>query len=135
MRVIALIELFMLAIANLVRIVVPGSADFYSPPPPQTLRRRLDPPKHTGPFFAWHDFRKPAFNVYILAGILNFLGLYTCALHALFRTTYRTANVDLLKVLIFIDLSATKVGISPEFSFYLLSIANAGSGLDRKSVV
>ena len=29
MRVIALIELFMLTIANLVRIAVPGSADFY----------------------------------------------------------------------------------------------------------
>jgi len=39
--------------------------------------------------------------------------------------------VSLSKVLIFIDLSATKVGISPEFSFYLLSITNAGSGLGR----
>ena len=41
--------------------------------------------------------------------------------------------MDLLKVLIFIDLSATRVGISPEFSFYLLSITNAGSGLGRVS--
>jgi len=30
MRVIALIELFMLTIANLVRVTVPGSAEFYS---------------------------------------------------------------------------------------------------------
>ena len=77
MRVIALIELFMLTIANLVRIAVPASANFTYRYPLQTLRRRLDPPKRTGPFFAWHDFRKPAFNVYIFAGILNFLGLYT----------------------------------------------------------
>ena len=35
------------------------------------------------------------------------------------------------KVLTYIDLGATAVGISPEFSFYLVSIANAGSGLGR----
>ena len=34
-------------------------------------------------------------------------------------------------MLTFIDLSATAVGISPDFSFYLVSIANAGSGLGR----
>ena len=38
-----------------------------------------------------------------------------------------------MKVLTFIDLSATRIGISPEFSFYLLSITNAGSGLGRVS--
>jgi len=37
------------------------------------------------------------------------------------------------KVLTYIDLSATAVGISPEFSFYLVSFANAGSGLGRIS--
>lgn len=95
MRVIALIELFMLVIANL------------------TLRRRLQPPKNTGPFFAWHDFKKPAFNVFTIGGVLNFLGLYT--------------------LLTYIDLSATRIGISPKFSFYLISIANAGSGLGRIS--
>ena len=38
-----------------------------------------------------------------------------------------------MKVLTYIDLSAVSVGISPEFSFYLLAIANAGSGLGRIS--
>lgn len=95
MRVIALIELFMLAIANL------------------TLRRRIEPPKQTGPFFAWHDFKKPAFTVFAFSGILNFLGLYT--------------------LLTYIDLSATSIGVSPNFSFYLVSITNAGSGLGRIS--
>ena len=42
-------------------------------------------------------------------------------------------NVNVPKVLTYIDLSATAVGISPEFSFYLVSIANAGSGLGRIS--
>jgi MCP family monocarboxylic acid transporter-like MFS transporter 10 len=42
-----------------------------------------------------------------------------------------TTDVSLLKVLTYIDLSATTIGISPKFSFYLLSIANAGSGLGR----
>jgi len=95
MRTVALIELFMLTIANL------------------TLKRRIEPPAHTGPFFSWHDFKKPAFNMFILGGFLNFLGLYT--------------------LLTYIDVSAISVGISPEFSFYLLSIANAGSGLGRVS--
>ncbi|KAF9783217.1 MFS general substrate transporter [Thelephora terrestris] len=95
MRVIALIELFMLTIANL------------------TLRRRIEARKQTGPFFAWHDFKKPAFNVFAIGGILNFLGLFT--------------------LLTFIDLSATSIGISPKFSFYLVSITNAGSGLGRVS--
>ena len=36
-----------------------------------------------------------------------------------------------LKVLTYIDVSASAAGISPEFSFYLVSIANAGSGLGR----
>lgn len=36
-----------------------------------------------------------------------------------------------LVVLTYIDLSATTVGISPDFSFYLLSITNASSGFGR----
>ena len=42
-----------------------------------------------------------------------------------------TTNTIFLKVLTYIDLSATTVGIAPEFSFYLVSITNAGSGLGR----
>ena len=41
--------------------------------------------------------------------------------------------MNFLIVLTYIDLSATTVGISPEFSFYLVSIANAGSGFGRIS--
>lgn len=95
MRVIALIELFMLVIANL------------------TLRRRLEPPKKSASFSPWNDLKKPAFTVFTIGGVLNFLGLYT--------------------LLTYIDLSATRIGISPRFSFYLISITNAGSGLGRIS--
>jgi len=41
--------------------------------------------------------------------------------------------MNFLKVLTYLDLSATTIGIPPEFSFYLISIANAGSGLGRIS--
>ena len=81
MRIIALIEFVMLAIANLVRIFVSVLAEVYSPTSLQTLRRRLDPPKHTGPFFAWYDFKKTAFSVYTSGGVLGFLGIYTGKFH------------------------------------------------------
>ena len=65
----------------------------------QTLRRRLDPPKNTGPFFAWHDFRKPAFNIFLIAGAVNFLGLYTRRFYpfhaATVRLTWTLESLDL----------------------------------------
>ena len=41
--------------------------------------------------------------------------------------------MNVFEVLTYIDLSATRAGISPEFAFYLTSITNAGSGLGRIS--
>ena len=66
---------------------VSNSADVYSQASLQALRRRLDPPKHTGPFFTWYDFKKPAFNVYTFGGVLNFLGIFTGESHLPIRTT------------------------------------------------
>lgn len=100
--------------------------------PLQTLRRRVKAPEQVGPFFAWHDLKRPAFNVLVLGGILGFLGLFTRR----FRFPILVIVSHLTqasKVLTYIDLSATEVGISPEFTFYLVSIANAGSGLGRIS--
>lgn len=77
MRVVALVELFMLTIGIVVRTSVPASVDVHSWGRLQTLKRRIEPPTQARPFFAWHDFKKPAFNVLILSGILGFLGLYT----------------------------------------------------------
>ncbi|KAJ6593393.1 major facilitator superfamily domain-containing protein [Mycena capillaripes] len=76
-----------------------------------TLRRRL-PPKHVaGGLFNPAAFKNPAYTIYCMNGIVAFLGLYT--------------------VLTYIDVSATSVGISPDFSFYLISIANGASLFGR----
>ena len=89
MRALALIIFVMLAVANLVTIFVLSSVVSMSDLSFQTLRRRLDPPKSTGPFFAWHDFRKPAFTVLIIAGTVTLLGLYTRRFYPLHATTAR----------------------------------------------
>jgi len=76
-----------------------------------TLVRRL-PPKHTpGPFINLEAFKNAAYSVYCASAVVAFLGLYT--------------------VLTYIDISATSAGISDDFSFYLVSIANASSGIGR----
>ncbi|KAJ7655737.1 major facilitator superfamily domain-containing protein [Mycena polygramma] len=78
-----------------------------------TMKRRL-PPKHVpGGLFNPAAFKNPAYTIYCCSGIIAFLGLYT--------------------VLTYIDISSTSVGISPDFSFYLISIANAASLFGRLS--
>ncbi|KAJ3566848.1 hypothetical protein NP233_g6742 [Leucocoprinus birnbaumii] len=76
-----------------------------------TLIRRLPPKNVPGGLFNFNAFKMPAFSVYCLANTVSFLGVFT--------------------VLTFIDVSAIAAGISPEFSFYLVSLANAGSGVGR----
>ncbi|KAI0086146.1 MFS general substrate transporter [Irpex rosettiformis] len=75
------------------------------------VARRLPPKKNSGPFFNLHAFKNPAYTTYCLAGFVSFLGLYT--------------------VLTYIDASASFAGIDDNFSFYLVSIANAGSAIGR----
>ncbi|KAJ6565981.1 MFS general substrate transporter [Mycena sp. CBHHK59/15] len=76
-----------------------------------TLARRLPPKNVTGGLFNLHAFKSPAFTIYCLSGFVAFLGLYT--------------------VLTYIDVSATTIGVSPDFSFYLVSIANGSSLFGR----
>ncbi|KAF7351027.1 MFS domain-containing protein [Mycena sanguinolenta] len=76
-----------------------------------TVRRRL-PPKHVpGGLFNPAAFKNAAYTIYCITGIVAFLGLYT--------------------VLTYIGVSATAAGLSSEFSFYLISIANAASLFGR----
>ncbi|KAJ7099515.1 major facilitator superfamily domain-containing protein [Mycena belliarum] len=76
-----------------------------------TVRRRL-PPKHVpGGLLNPAAFKSSAYTVYCMSGIVAFLGLYT--------------------VLTYIDVSATTAGVSPDFSFYLISVANAASLFGR----
>lgn len=75
------------------------------------LARRLPPKNVPGGIFNLRAFKLPAFTIYCFANAVAFLGVYT--------------------VLTFIDISAIAIGISPDFSFYLVSLANAGSGVGR----
>ncbi|KAF9448297.1 MFS general substrate transporter [Macrolepiota fuliginosa MF-IS2] len=75
------------------------------------LARRLPPKDVPGGLFNLQAFKLPAFTIYCVANAIAFLGIYT--------------------VLTFIDVSAINVGVSPSFSFYLVSFANASSGVGR----
>lgn len=75
------------------------------------LKRRLPPVNKAGGLFNLKAFKSAPYSVYSISGFFTFLGLYT--------------------VLTYIDVSATSVGIDPEFSFYLISIANGASGVGR----
>ncbi|OCH88815.1 MFS general substrate transporter [Obba rivulosa] len=76
-----------------------------------TATRRLPPKHYSGPFLNLHAFKSPAYTSYTISSFFTFLGLYTC--------------------LTYIDVSAEAAGISHNFSFYLLSIANAASAVGR----
>ncbi|KAJ7671825.1 major facilitator superfamily domain-containing protein [Mycena rosella] len=76
-----------------------------------TLARRLPPKNVKGGVFNLKAFRSAAYSIYCLSGLVAFLGLYT--------------------VLTYIDVSAVSIGISPNFSFYLVSIANGCSMFGR----
>lgn len=76
-----------------------------------TLVRRLPPKNVAGGLFNLKAFKSAAYTVYCLSGFVAFLGLYT--------------------VLTYIDVSAVTVGVSPNFSFYLISISNGCSLFGR----
>ncbi|OBZ67648.1 Riboflavin transporter MCH5 [Grifola frondosa] len=76
-----------------------------------TIARRLPPKPKPGPFIHLGEFKNPAYSIYTLSAFVAFLGLYTC--------------------LTYIDISAVLAGVDPNFSFYLLSIANACSIIGR----
>ncbi|KAI0332536.1 MFS general substrate transporter [Cubamyces sp. BRFM 1775] len=78
-----------------------------------TVERRLPPRKHSGPFIDFSAFKSLQFTLYCCSSFLAFLGIYT--------------------VLTYIDVSAASEGIDPNFSFYLLAIANACSAVGRLS--
>nr|GAT46589.1 MFS general substrate transporter [Mycena chlorophos] len=75
------------------------------------LKRRLPPVKTSGGVFNWRAFKFPPFLLYNLSVLVCFFGLYT--------------------LLTYIDVSATKAGIAPSFDVYLVSVANASSGVGR----
>ncbi|KAJ7628741.1 MFS general substrate transporter [Roridomyces roridus] len=78
------------------------------------LRRRLDPIHTSGGIFNFAAFKSKPFYLYTLAVFVCFFGLYT--------------------LLTYIDVSATSAGIDPSFDVYLLSFANAASGVAAGSM-
>ncbi|KIJ59717.1 hypothetical protein HYDPIDRAFT_177749 [Hydnomerulius pinastri MD-312] len=76
-----------------------------------TIERRLPPTNVKGGLFNLAAFKNPAYTVYCFSGVAAFLGLYT--------------------VLTYIPISAVQVGVSNDFSFYLIAIANGSSAFGR----
>ncbi|KAG2106781.1 MFS general substrate transporter [Suillus discolor] len=77
------------------------------------LKRRLPPTKVRGGLFNLKAFRNKAYSTYCVSGIMILLGLYT-------ELTY-------------ISVSAVTIGVSKDFSFYIIAIANAASAFGRLS--
>lgn len=67
--------------------------------------------------------------MYCAAGFAGFLGLYTGPSDS--TQVLAKTRTDTSKVLTYIDISSTFVGIPEDFAFYFISIANAGSGAGR----
>ncbi|KAI6124764.1 major facilitator superfamily domain-containing protein, partial [Pisolithus croceorrhizus] len=78
------------------------------------IDRRLPSVNVKGGLVNLSAFRYPAYTIYCISGITCYLGLYT-------MPTY-------------LPVSATAVGMSNNFSFLLIAITNAASGLGRLSV-
>ncbi|KAG1890890.1 MFS general substrate transporter [Suillus subluteus] len=77
------------------------------------LKRRLPPVNVRGGLFNLKAFRNKAYSTYCVSGIVILLGLYT-------ELTY-------------ISVSVIAIGVSKDFSFYIIAIANAASAFGRVS--
>ncbi|KAI6162593.1 MFS general substrate transporter [Pisolithus thermaeus] len=77
------------------------------------IDRRLPPVNVKGGLLNLAAFRNPAYTIYCISGVSCSLGLYT--------------------MLTYLPVSATAMGMSNYFSFYLVAIANAASGFGRLS--
>lgn len=96
----------------------------------QTIERRLPPKRHTGPFIDLSAFKSIPFSLYGLSSFVAFLGIYTVRASDSPLLT-RGLKLGCSQVLTYIDVSAVSEGISEDFSFYLLAIANGFSALGR----
>ncbi|KAF9001720.1 major facilitator superfamily domain-containing protein [Cyathus striatus] len=76
------------------------------------LKRRLPPSKNVaGGLFHFSGFKNPLYALYCISGAITYLGFYT--------------------VQMYIGVTAIKIGLSEEFSFYLVAISNSGSLFGR----
>ena len=66
--------------------------------------------------------------MYCASSFVTFLGIYTREDHVL---RYILSSLIQVAVLTYVGVSATSLGISSEFSFYFIAIANASSFFGR----
>ncbi|KIM36456.1 hypothetical protein M413DRAFT_78221 [Hebeloma cylindrosporum] len=75
------------------------------------IKRRLPPRRVEGGLLNLRAFKSAPYSVYCASSFVTFLGIYT--------------------LLTYVGVSATSIGISSEFSFYFVAIANASSFFGR----
>ncbi|KAG2349996.1 MFS general substrate transporter [Suillus weaverae] len=89
---------------GLILVATMGTANIF-------LKRQLPPVNVRGGLFNLKAFRNKTYSTYCVSGIMIMLGFYT-------ELTY-------------LSVSAVAIGVSKDFSFYMIAIANAASVLGR----
>ncbi|KAG1761557.1 MFS general substrate transporter [Suillus occidentalis] len=92
------------------------------------LNRRLQPVNVRGGLFNLKAFRNKAYFTYCVSGIMILLGLYTGTTSALVIVT---PDILVSPELTYLSVSAVAIGVSKDFSFYMIAIANAASLFGR----
>ena len=120
MRVVALIAFATLAILSLITTYVsaPFAIAYHGPPPDSEVTARSA--QRPRPFLDFAGFPKTRIQ-----------RVLCCQCFQPPRSLYAYAPLFPLKLLPYVDLGVTSVGISSEFSFYLVPIANGSSSLGR----
>lgn len=110
------------------KLLAPGDASFFDVFFLKLLKRRLPPVNVHGGLFNLKAFRNKAFTIYCISGIMILLGFYTGTTVVL---TIVTPEILVLvsSELTYLSVSAVAIGVSKDFSFYILAIANAASAL------
>lgn len=94
----------------------------------QLLRSRLPPRKVSGGLLNLGAFRHMPYTLYSASAFFTFLGLFTGTFVDFIFGLPMSLN---FLALTYIDVSATKIGISSDFSFYFVAFANASSLFGR----
>ncbi|KAG1782385.1 MFS general substrate transporter [Suillus placidus] len=82
------------------------------------LKRRLPPVNVRGGLFNLKAFRNKAYSTYCVSGTMILLG-------------FNTGTTIVLIILTYLSVSAVAIGVSKDFSFYIIAIANAASAFGR----
>ncbi|KAG2157000.1 major facilitator superfamily domain-containing protein [Suillus clintonianus] len=90
------------------------------------MKRRLPPVNVHGGLFNLKAFRNRAYTMYCISGIMIVLGLYTGTTVVLVAVA---PDILVSSELTYISVSAVAIGVSKNFAFYILAIANAASTL------